>query len=84
MFVVEPAARDAGGESGLAKAPQFDPSVDQKHIIERPRLLKLLNETEAKIILLVAPAGYGKTTLARQWLRTRGEPRLWVRGRDAL
>ena len=51
----------------MSKAPQFDPSVDQKHIIERPRLLKLLDETEAKIILLVAPAGYGKTTLARQW-----------------
>ena len=48
-------------------APQFDPSIGQRHIIERPRLLKLLDETEAKIILLVAPAGYGKTTLARQW-----------------
>ena len=68
----------------MSGAPQFDPSIGQKHIIERPRLLKLLDETEAKIILLVAPAGYGKTTLARQWLRTRGEPRLWVRGRDAL
>ena len=68
----------------MAEAPQFDPSIGQKHIIERPRLLKLLDETEAKIILLVAPAGYGKTTLARQWLRTRSEPRLWVRGRDAL
>ena len=65
-------------------APQFDPSIGQKHIIERPRLLKLLDETEAKIILLVAPAGYGKTTLARQWLRTCVKPRLWVRGRDDL
>ena len=56
----------------------------RRHIIERPRLLKLLDETEAKIILLVAPAGYGKTTLARQWLRKRPEPRVWVRARDAL
>jgi ATP/maltotriose-dependent transcriptional regulator MalT len=68
----------------MSGVPQFDPSIGQKHIIERPRLLKLLDETEAKIILLVAPAGYGKTTLARQWLRTRRKPRLWVRGRDAL
>ena len=51
----------------MSGAPQFGPSVGRKHIIERPRLLKLLDETEAKIILLVAPAGYGKTTLARQW-----------------
>jgi LuxR family maltose regulon positive regulatory protein len=39
----------------------------QRHIIERPRLTKLLDESTARIILLTAPAGYGKTTLARQW-----------------
>jgi LuxR family maltose regulon positive regulatory protein len=39
-----------------------------RRIIERPRLLKLLDETEARTVLLIAPAGYGKTTLARQWL----------------
>src|SRR6266568_3034270 len=38
-----------------------------RRIIERPRLLKLLDETTARTILLIAPAGYGKTTLARQW-----------------
>src|SRR5579872_5899090 len=38
-----------------------------RRIIERPRLLKLLDDSSARTILLVAPAGYGKTTLARQW-----------------
>ncbi len=38
------------------------------HIIERPRLTRLLDQTQARIIVLVAPAGYGKTTLAREWL----------------
>src|SRR5438552_6653976 len=40
----------------------------RRHIIERPRLTRLLDQVEASIVLLVAPAGYGKTTLARQWL----------------
>jgi ATP/maltotriose-dependent transcriptional regulator MalT len=46
-------------------------SAGRRHIIERPRLTKLLDETSARIIMLVAPAGYGKTTLARQWLASR-------------
>jgi LuxR family maltose regulon positive regulatory protein len=46
-------------------------SAASRHIIERPRLTRLLDETSARVIMLVAPAGYGKTTLARQWMRTR-------------
>ena len=42
----------------------------ESRIIERPRLIKLLDETDARTILLLAPAGYGKTTLARQWAKT--------------
>jgi LuxR family maltose regulon positive regulatory protein len=43
----------------------------QNRVIKRPRLIQLLEESEARILLLVAPAGYGKTTLARQWLADR-------------
>ena len=42
----------------------------ERRIIERPRLIKLLDECQARVILLLAPAGYGKTTLARQWAKT--------------
>src|SRR6266550_6737795 len=49
----------------------------QSYIIKRPRLTKLLDESEARIILLCAPAGYGKTTLAREWVATRSEPVAW-------
>ena len=52
----------------------------QSYIIKRPRLTKLLDESEARIILLCAPAGYGKTTLAREWVATRSEPVAWYRG----
>jgi ATP/maltotriose-dependent transcriptional regulator MalT len=50
------------------------------YIIKRPRLTKLLDESEARIILLCAPAGYGKTTLAREWAGTSREPVAWYRG----
>jgi LuxR family transcriptional regulator, maltose regulon positive regulatory protein len=49
----------------------------ERRIIERPRLIKLLDESEARIILLLAPAGYGKTTLARQWSKTLNGA-IWV------
>jgi LuxR family transcriptional regulator, maltose regulon positive regulatory protein len=51
------------------RAPSF--------IIKRPRLTKLLDDSEARIILLVAPAGYGKTTLAREWLHGRKGATAW-------
>jgi ATP/maltotriose-dependent transcriptional regulator MalT len=49
----------------------------ERRIIERPRLIKLLDESEARIILLLAPAGYGKTTLARQWFKTLNSA-IWI------
>jgi LuxR family maltose regulon positive regulatory protein len=56
-------------------------SPAQRHIIKRPRLTKLLDEAEGRILLLIAPAGYGKTTLAREWLAQRGRRGLWYRAR---
>jgi len=40
-------------------------------IIKRPRLTKLLDDSTSRLLLLVAPAGYGKTTLAREWTAER-------------
>jgi LuxR family maltose regulon positive regulatory protein len=37
----------------------------------------MLDETTARIITLVAPAGYGKTTLAREWLSQGGRRYAW-------
>lgn len=56
----------------------------QSYIIKRPRLTKLLDESGARIILLCAPAGYGKTTLAREWVASRPERTVWFSGRPAI
>ena len=58
-------------------------SSAQSHIIKRPRLTKLLDDSGARLILLVAPAGYGKTTLARQWLAAYRRPVAWYRATPA-
>ncbi|HLM36798.1 MAG TPA: LuxR C-terminal-related transcriptional regulator [Gaiellaceae bacterium] len=59
----------------MGENPVVEIPAGRRHIIERPRLTRLLDETSARVIMLVAPAGYGKTTLARQWLATR--PHAW-------
>jgi hypothetical protein len=54
------------------------PALD--HIIERPRLIARLEEGGgARVTVLAAPAGYGKTTLARQWSERQSGPVAWYR-----
>ena len=60
-----------------ASTKQPKPIRHERRIIERPRLIKMLDECEARVILLLAPAGYGKTTLARQWAKTLNGA-IWV------
>jgi LuxR family transcriptional regulator, maltose regulon positive regulatory protein len=62
----------------MTEVPQLDIPAARRHIIKRPRLTRLLDETTARVILLVAPAGYGKTTLAREWLATRPASAWWA------
>jgi LuxR family maltose regulon positive regulatory protein len=55
--------------------------VLKRRIIERPRLLALLDESRARVKTLVAPAGYGKTTLAEQWVGREGQRGAWFTAR---
>jgi LuxR family transcriptional regulator, maltose regulon positive regulatory protein len=53
----------------------------RRYIIKRPRLTRLLDNANARVLMLIAPAGFGKTTLAREWVADR--PHVWYRGTPA-
>ena len=61
---------DGAGSKSRAKQPR------ERRLVRRSRLLAAIEESDRRTVLLVAPAGYGKTTLARQWLETA--PGAWV------
>src|SRR5260221_11346772 len=48
-------------------------------VVSRPRLLERLNEgLRRHLVLISAPAGFGKTTLVSQWLALIERPPAWV------
>ncbi len=48
-------------------------------LVPRPQLLDRLEEgMQRKLILISAPAGFGKTTLVSNWLRERAIPTAWI------
>jgi len=57
------------------------PPLFRRHI-RRPRLTRILDASSAQTILLLAPAGYGKTTLAAEWLQANEEA-MWYRATPA-
>src|SRR6266705_569003 len=65
------------GENQAGEASAF-----ARHVIARPRLIHLLEETDAPVRVLSAPPGYGKTTLARQWLGS-GRRAAWYQASPA-
>ncbi|CAM3634070.1 serine/threonine-protein kinase [Smaragdicoccus niigatensis] len=74
--------------------PVTDETAPQEHVrtsreihvqrageLPRTRLLDVLGSARQKVVAIVAPAGYGKSTLAAQWrdtLRADGEAAAWV------
>jgi ATP/maltotriose-dependent transcriptional regulator MalT len=55
----------------------------RRRIIERPRLFALLDNSRARVRTLVAPAGYGKSTLAEQWVARAGRRGAWFTARSS-
>ena len=59
--------------TALLATKLFIPAARAKRVV-RPRLVELINrgiENNACLTLVCAPAGYGKSTLAADWLRSR-------------
>jgi LuxR family maltose regulon positive regulatory protein len=80
---------DGPNERPVATNPSVDPILDGKlhrpptraDWVERDRLLELLSRSvERPVVLVAAPAGFGKTTLATQWLASHQAPGVaaWV------
>jgi len=53
----------------------------RRYIIKRPRLTRLLDKANSRVLMLIGPAGYGKTTLAREWAAERKH--VWYQGTTA-
>ena len=58
------------------------PPVRSENLVENPELQKLIDASEhASLILVRAPAGFGKTTFMYQWqqqLKRRGRDTAWL------
>ena len=62
-------------------AAKFHRPAAPRHAVPRPALIARLNDGLAAgrpLTLIAAPAGYGKTTLAAEWVAGLGRPVAWL------
>ncbi len=57
---------------------KFQAPWSRPGIIGRPALVDRLTATDAPVVAVVGPAGYGKTTLLGQWAATSEFPVFWL------
>src|SRR3712207_836201 len=61
------------------RAPAFDDGL-----VSRPRLVRrLAGNPQARLAVLVAPAGYGKSTVLSEWAACDPRPFAWISLDDA-
>ena len=67
----------AKGDLSWIAPSKIEPSLPKINLVSRGRLLERLNAAlHVKLALVVAPAGFGKSTLLGQWSRTLREQRV--------
>lgn len=60
---------------------KLSPPGRQRHILQRKRLMEVIDRPDTKLFIVRAPAGFGKTTLLEQWkdrLEQAGTPCAWL------
>lgn len=59
---------------------EFDlrPPPTRTGFVDRRGLVEMLTTTDADVITLTAPTGYGKTTTLAQWARVQTQPLAWL------
>ncbi len=63
-------------EPGWVVESKFAPTRSNIELVDRPRLVARLEDArKARIVLLVAPAGFGKSSLLAQWFEGKAESR---------
>jgi LuxR family transcriptional regulator, maltose regulon positive regulatory protein len=83
------ASRRSGARTSRRPAPAERPTLDvieakirppapRRGTVTRAALVNQLRRNQAAVVLLVAGAGYGKTTLLVQWTAVEPRPVLWV------
>ena len=64
--------------SSYVLASKLRPPDFCESFTHRPRLERLLDSATSKVLLVVAPAGFGKTTLLSNWMKSAGESKAWM------
>ncbi len=84
VHVLLPIAGDARGEESgfmpthILATKLFIPPP-RPRVVRRPRLIEQMNEgLHGRLTLIAAPAGFGKTTLASEWVTSSTRPAAWL------
>ncbi len=70
--------REGGTTSDLVASKLLRPLARPGSILRSPLVERLARENSRPIVSVVAPAGYGKTTLLSQWAERNGQAFAWV------
>ena len=75
----EPAAKAATSERDVLLATKLNVPGSRPDLVPRPRLAERLDEGLGEgLVLVCAPAGYGKTVLLADWVRRGRYPVAWL------